>query len=144
MADALWILVANGSRAKLFATDERAERWDLREEFLHEESRSMSRHLLNQPDNPNAGSLHKPQPENEPDARQQFEHDRFARELAQRLERGLNDHAYDRLVIAAPPGFLGLLRKQISTRVHQRLMLDYRADYVNVPERELPERIPLS
>ena len=70
MADALWILVANGSRAKLFTTDERAERWDLREEFFHEESRSFSRTLLNQPDNPNAGSLHKPQPENEPDARQ--------------------------------------------------------------------------
>ncbi len=144
MADALWILVANGSRAKLFATDERAARWELREEFIHEERRSMSRQLLNQPDNPNAGSLHKPQPENQPDARQQLEHDRFARELSARLERGLNDHAYDRLVIAAPPGFLGLLRKLISPRVHQRLMLDMRADYVNVPERELPERIPLS
>lgn len=144
MADALWILVANGSRAKLFATDERAEVWDLREEFQHDESRAFSRQLLNQPDNPNAGSLHKPQPENQPDARQQLEIDRFARELAARLERGLNDHAYDRLVIAAPPGLLGLLRKLISTRVHQRLMLDFRADYVNVPDRELPERIPLS
>ncbi|MFY0526014.1 host attachment protein [Archangium gephyra] len=144
MADALWILVANGSRAKLFATDERAEKWDLREEFQHEESRSMSRQLLNQPDNPNAGSLHKPQPENQPDARQQLEIDRFARELAARLERGLNDHAYDRLVIAAPPGMLGLLRKLVSTRVHQKLMLDFRADYMNVPDRELPERIPLS
>ncbi|HYO54825.1 host attachment protein [Archangium sp.] len=144
MADALWILVANGSRAKLFATDERAEVWELREEFQHEESRSFSRQLLNQPDNPNAGSLHKPQPENQPDARQHLEIDRFARELAARLERGLNDHAYDRLVIAAPPGILGLLRKLISPRVHQRLMLDFRADYVNVPDRELPERIPLS
>jgi protein required for attachment to host cells len=144
MADALWILVANSSRAKLFSTDERAEKWDLREEFQHEESRTFSRTLLNQPDNPNAGSLHKPQPENEPDARQQLEHDRFARELAARLERGVNDHAYDRVVIAAPPGFLGLLRKHISKQVHQRLMLDMRADYVNVPIRELPERIPLS
>nr|QKW93856.1 attachment to host cells protein [Vitiosangium cumulatum] len=144
MADALWILVANGSRAKLFGTDERAERWELRDEFQHEESRTFSRVLLNQPDNPNAGSLHKPQPENEPDARQQLELDRFARQLAARLERGLNDHAYDRLVVTAPPGFLGLLRKHISPRVHQRLMLDMRADYVNVPERELPERIPLS
>ncbi|HLM45145.1 MAG TPA: host attachment protein [Myxococcaceae bacterium] len=144
MADALWILVANASRAKLFATDERAERWDLREELLHEESRQPSRELLNQYDNPNAGSLHKPQPENQPDARQELEHERFARELAQRLERGLNDHAYDRLVIAAPPEFLGRLRRQISRRVHQRLMLDMRADYVNLPDRELPERIPLS
>ena len=108
MADALWILVANASRARLFATDERAERWDLREEFQH------------------------------------LEHDRFARELAARLERGVNDHAFERLVIAAPPAFLGRMRKHISPRVYQRLMLDLNADYVNVPERELPERIPLA
>jgi protein required for attachment to host cells len=144
MADALWILVANASRAKLFATDERAEKWELRKEFLHEESRAQSRELMGQFDNPNAGTLHGPQPENEPNGRQELEHDRFARELAQRLERGLNDHAYDRLVIAAPPEFLGRLRKMISHRVHQRLMLDMRADYMNVPDRELPERIPLS
>jgi protein required for attachment to host cells len=99
---------------------------------------------MNQYDNPNAGTLHKPQPENQPDARHELEHDRFARELAQKLERGLNDHAYDRLVIAAPPEFLGRLRKHISRRVHQRLMLDMRADYVNLPDRELPDRIPLS
>jgi protein required for attachment to host cells len=144
MADALWILVANASRARLFATDERAQRWDLREEFLHRESRLQTRELKNQPDNPNAGTLHKPRPENEPNGRQELEHDRFARQLAQRLERGLNDHAYERLVVAAPPEFLGRLRKMISHRVHQRLMLDLRADYVNVPPRELPERIPLS
>ncbi len=144
MADALWILVANASRAKLFATDERAERWELREEFQHEESRLPSRELMGQFDNPNAGSLHAPSPEVENDGRQELEHDRFARELAQRLERGLNDHAYDRLVIAASPEFLGRLRKMISRRVHQRLMLDVRADYVNVPLQELPERIPLS
>ncbi len=144
MADALWILVANASRAKLFATDERAERWDLREEFQHPESRIPSRELLGHFDKGNAGTKHKPQPEEQPDARQDLEHEKFARELAHRLERGLNDHAYDRLVIAAPPEFLGRLRKAISPRVHQRLMLDMRADYVNVPDRELPERIPLS
>ena len=144
MADALWILVANASRAKLFATDERAERWELREEFLHPESRMPSRELLGHFDKGNAGTKHKPEPEEQPDARQDLEHERFARDLAHRLERGLNDHAYDRLVVAAPPEFLGRLRKAISPRVHQRLMLDMRADYVNLPDRELPERIPLS
>jgi protein required for attachment to host cells len=144
MADALWILVANASRARLFATDERAERWDLREEFEHRESRLLSTELLNQPENPNAGSLHRPLPENEPDGRHELEHERFARQLAERLERGVNDNAFERLVIAAPPEFLGRLRKALSRRVYQRLMLDLRADYVHVPLRELPQRIPLS
>ncbi len=143
MADALWILVANASRAKLFKTDERAEKWDLSEEFLHEESRLPSRILKNQPDNPNGGTLHKPSSEEDNNGRKQLEHDRFARQLADRLELGLNEQAYERLVIAAPPEFLGRLRKAISPRVQQRLMLDFRADYVNVPQKDLPERIPL-
>jgi protein required for attachment to host cells len=144
MADARWILVANASRARLFATDERAERWDLREEFQHLDSRVQSKDLKMQADNPNAGTLHGPATENEPDSRQHLEHERFARELAERLERGVDDHAFERLVIAAPPAFLGRMRKLISRRVHQRLMLDLNADYANVPERELPERIPLA
>ncbi|ATB35756.1 hypothetical protein CYFUS_001170 [Cystobacter fuscus] len=144
MADALWILVANASRARLFSTDERAEKWDLREEFFHEESRQRSSELLEQPDNPNAGHLSKPQSENQPDARQQLEHQRFARQLSERLERGINDRAFDRVVIAAPPEFLGMLRKAISPRVQQRLMLDMRADYTHVPVKDLPERIPLT
>jgi protein required for attachment to host cells len=144
MADALWILVANASRARLFSTDERAEKWDLREEFFHEESRQRSSELLEQPDNPNAGTLSKPQPENQPDARQQLEHHRFAKELAERLERGINDRAFDRVVIAAPPEFLGMMRKAISPRVQQRLMLDMRADYTHVAIKDLPERIPLT
>ncbi|ATB30859.1 host attachment protein [Melittangium boletus] len=143
MADALWILVANASRARLFSTDERAEKWDLREELFHEESRQRSVDLLNQPENPNAGTLRKPSAENEPNGRQSLEHDRFARQLAERLERGLNDRAYERLVIAAPPEFLGRLRKVISQRVHQHLMMDLRADYSNIPAQELPERIPI-
>lgn len=143
MADALWILVANASRARLFSTDELAENWNLREEFHHEESRTASRDLKNQPDNPNAGTLHKPMTEVSNDGRQQLEHDRFARMLAERLEEGLNHQAFERLVVAAPPEFLGRLRKAISPRVHQRLMLDFRADYSNIPARELPDRIPL-
>jgi protein required for attachment to host cells len=144
MADALWILVANASRARLFSTDERAEKWDLREELFHEESRQRSGDLLNQADNPNGGTLRKPLAENSPNGRQALEHERFARELSERLERGLNERAFERLVIAAPPEFLGLLRKVISKRVHQHLMMDLRADYSNIPAQELPERIPLS
>ena len=143
MADALWILVANASRARLFSTDELAETWNLNEEFHHEESRVPSRELKNQPDNPNGGTLHKPSSESGSHGRQQLEHERFARQLADRLEQGLNDQAYERLVVAAPPEFLGRLRRVLSPRVHQHLMMDLRADYSNVPVRELPERIPL-
>ncbi|MBZ4336229.1 host attachment protein [Corallococcus interemptor] len=144
MADKrLWILVANASRARLFATDAKAEKWDLIEQFQHDESRAKPVDLFNQADNPNAGTLHGPVPENEPDGRRQLEHERFARELSARLDRGVDSHQFDQVVIAAPPGFLGMLRGLLSTRVKQRVRLDLDADYSSLPARELPDRVPV-
>ncbi|MBU8898743.1 host attachment protein [Corallococcus sp. H22C18031201] len=145
MADeTLWILVANASRARLFATDAKgSEDWRLIDEFQHEESRAKTEELLNQPDNPNAGTLHGPPPENEPNGRRELEHARFARELSTYLDRGHDRHAFDKLVIAAPPEFLGRVRRLLSTRVRQRVLLDVDADYSSLPARELPDRVPV-
>ncbi|MCP3135892.1 host attachment protein [Pyxidicoccus xibeiensis] len=145
MADGtLWILVGNASRARLFATDAKAEGdWRLVEEFSHEESRAKAFELLNQPDNPNAGTLHGPPPENEPNGRKELEHDRFARELSGFLDKGHDSHSFDKLVIAAPPEFLGRIRRLLSSRVKQRVLMDVDADYSNVPARELPQRVPV-
>src|SRR5438105_3626791 len=37
----------------------------------------------------------------------------FARELGRYLEKARADHRYDRLILAAPPKFLGALRKEL-------------------------------
>jgi protein required for attachment to host cells len=141
MADKLWILVGNASRVRLFSADAKGEDWDLLEEFRHDESRARNADLQEQRDNPNAGTLHGPAAENEPDGRRELEHERFARELSSRLDRGVDAHAFERLIIAAPPDFLGKLRRSLSKRVLQRLMMDMDADYSNVPARELPGRV---
>ncbi|XXF78985.1 host attachment protein [Myxococcaceae bacterium GXIMD 01537] len=143
MADKLWILVGNASRARLFSADARGGHWTLLEEFHHDDSRAKNHELLDQRENPNAGSLHGPPPENEPDGRRELEHERFARELSSQLDKGVDGHRFERLIIAAPPHFLGRLRKALSTRVRQRVMLDVDADYSSVPERDLPARVPV-
>lgn len=143
MADKLWILVGNASRMRLFSADERGEDWKLLEEFRHDESRAHNNDLRAQRDNPNAGTLHGPPVEGEPDARQELEHDRFAREMSGRLDKGVDHHTFERLIIAAPPSFLGRLRKALSKRVLQRLVMDLDADFSNVPARELPNRVPV-
>jgi protein required for attachment to host cells len=144
MADKLWILVGNASRMRLFSADAQGDDWKLLEEFHHDESRaSRNMDLQDQRDNPNAGTLHGPPAETEPDGRRHLEHDRFARELSGRLDRGVDDHAFERLIIAAPPEFLGRLRKALSKRALQRLVLDLDADYSNVAARDLPGRVPV-
>jgi protein required for attachment to host cells len=39
---------------------------------------------------------------------------RFARQLADALQTGLNEHRFEALYLVAPPHFLGLLRRQLS------------------------------
>ncbi len=143
MADKLWILVGNASRARLFSADAQGENWSLLEEFHHDDSRAKNSDLLNQWDNPNGGTHHSPPSEYEPDGRKELEHNRFARELSTFLDRGVDSHRFDRLIIAAPPEFLGRLRKALSTRVRQRVVLDLDADYSNVSANELPARVPV-
>jgi protein required for attachment to host cells len=143
MADKLWILVGNASRMRLFSADERGEDWKLLEEFRHDESRAHDMELREQRDNPNAGTLHGPKVEVETAGRQELEHDRFARELSARLDKGVDHHTFERLIIAAPPTFLGRLRKALSKRVLQRLVMDLDADFSNVPARDLPNRVPV-
>jgi protein required for attachment to host cells len=143
MADTLWILVGNASRMRLFSADARGEGWKLLEELHHDESRAHNADLQEQRDNPNAGTLHGPPPESEPDGRRELEHERFARTLSTLLDRGVDSHAFQRLIIAAPPDFLGKLRKVLSKRALQRLVLDLDADYSRVPARELPHRVPV-
>lgn len=143
MADKLWILVGNSSRARLFSADASGDDWTLLEEFHHDDSRARNDELRNQPENPNAGTLHGPAPENEPRGRRELEHERFARELCERLDRGVDNAQFSRLIIAAPPEFLGRLRREMSTRVRQRVVLDLDADYSNVPVRDLPTRVPV-
>jgi len=143
MSDKLWILVGNASRVRLFSANEQGDDWKLLEEFRHDDSRARNTDLLEQQDNPNAGTLHGPVAEQEPNGRKNLEHERFARELCAHLDRGVDHHMFERLVIAAPPGFLGLLRKTLSKRALQRLVLDLDADYSNLPARELPNRVPI-
>ena len=75
---------------------------------------------------------------------QELEHERFARELARRLDRGVDGHAFDRLIIAAPPDLPRPAAQGVAASAScQRLVLDLDADYSNVPARELPDRVPV-
>ena len=142
-SDTIWILVANASRARLFAANASSEDWQLVEELTHPESRTRPTLLYEQPENPNAGAKHKPSPENQPDARMDFEAERFAKELSKKLDQGFDAHTYRQLVIAAPPQFLGMLRGELSKRVQGVLLMDMRGDFTTEKPREVQERIPL-
>jgi protein required for attachment to host cells len=110
-----WILVAERSSARLFAQRKLGGELVLVREIAHPEGRRESHDLVS--DRPGrtheaGGSVvstfeprHTPA-ENVADA--------FAASLADTLNKGRNDHAYERLILVAEPRFLGLLRGALS------------------------------
>ena len=48
--------------------------------------------------------------------------DVFAKQLARSLEEGLNEHAYEEIVLFAPPRFLGKLRESLPAGVAKRVV----------------------
>ena len=110
----MWILVADSSSARLYSRTSRRAPLTEVNRFSHPEARAKSGEIY--ADAP--GRVHdrfgagRHAVDTRSDLRTQ-EHERFARELADYLARGHHEGAYGRLVLMAPPAFLGALRGQL-------------------------------
>jgi protein required for attachment to host cells len=139
-----WILVANASRARLFR--ERGKSLALVETFEHEASRARVRDLMadaqgRKPNGqPGHATGHRPGAEPDTDPKE-VEVQKFAHELADALEDSLLEHAWERIVIMAPPHFLGLLRGVVSSQVSRRIELDLGKDYTALRPEELAAKL---
>jgi len=69
------------------------------------------------------------------------EAERFARELTSLLHEGLGRHDYDRLVLVAPPHFLGLLRECASVPVREAITASVGRNWTSVAAADLPARL---
>jgi protein required for attachment to host cells len=127
-----WILAADSARARLFALD--GERATLREleDFVHSAGRQKGRELSADAKARNfVRGRHDRAAASEPHTLpEDVEEQRFARELADRLERGRTANAYDRLCLVAPPRFLGRLREALSKEAHKRVSQSVAKDLV--------------
>ncbi len=143
MNNHIWILVSNASRARLFATPSKLKPWALVQEFEHPESRAKGQDIM--ADAPGrvrqsagAGSRPVMEPTTPP---KEVEAEHFAQELAGVIEGGHGRNEFARLVLVAPPQFLGLLRKCLSAPASKRITATVDKDYTQVPDRDLPERV---
>jgi protein required for attachment to host cells len=144
----VWILVCDASRARLFQM-ERTDQLGLLEELEHPASRARTRDLMadangRKPNGQRRGqSNHRPGAAPDTDAKE-VEAMKFAQELAERLEKGRVEHQFDRLGLAAPPHFLGLLKGTLDDQVQKLLAFTVDKDLTGFQARELPERLSLA
>lgn len=122
--DQTCIVIGDGSHARLFqATNDVAQPWRLLRTIHREHSREKT----------NRSDSHE----------DRGEHD-FARLLVGELEAGRQSGTFARLVLVAPPTFLGQLRSELSPSLTTCVVKSFDKDYTKMSEAELPKHLDIS
>ncbi len=139
-----WILVAHEAGARLFANDGIGNGLALVESIDHPEGRARDRDIDS--DRPGR-SFHKNSgdPRRASMGQSESPHDRvvsdFSRELADKLRHARVQNQFDRLVLVAPPRFLGLLRSALDGPTSQLVIGSIHKDLATSNEAELIQHL---
>lgn len=128
-----WYVVADSSRARLIEHTVGVDDWADVDDRVHPASRLPASALVS--DTAGSAGHHRRM-----DPRER-EHERFAREIAARLEAGLAETRYDGLVLVASNPFLGELRARLSEGVRRRVVATVAHDWTQLPDAELVARL---
>jgi protein required for attachment to host cells len=139
---ATWILVADRARARLFCLDADDAAFTELEDFVNPDGRKSGRELDR--DRPprtvesmgNASHVIQPHTSTEDKIAE-----RFAGELGQVLEHGRLERRYERLVLAAPPRFLGTLQQALGRQASACVVAQVDKDLTTLPAREIQQRL---
>ena len=132
-----WILVANASQARIFFRNGIKQELTLVKELMHPESRMKNSELVTDRAGymQGTGNSHgSKQPQTEP---KQNEALHFAQELAQELNSGRCSQQFERIVLVAPPAFMGLLGEKIDTQTAKLIDGKIGKDYTQADEKTL-------
>lgn len=137
-----WIVVANAGYARIFRRDTASAPLVQVVALTHDKSRMNASALTtdrpgSQPAD-NSHGLNHFEPRCDP---RHKEHQRFAKEIAQRLDDGLKGNHFGSLILFASNPFMGELKAQLSEAVTHRLMAALNTDLSHVGAAELDRRI---
>ena len=136
------IVVANASRARLFRRDSPTDPLVAMTTMEHPESRLKGSELADDrpgheaTDHSSGGNRFEPRS----DVRRK-EHQRFAREIGQRLDAGLAANEFSSLWLFASSPFLGELKAQLSDAVDKRIHLALDTDLTSFGLAEIEQRL---
>jgi protein required for attachment to host cells len=137
-----WFLIANGSRAKVMQTDGKRASFRSVEDMARSIDLPKSRDILSDKpgrtfDSVGAGRHAK---ENPTDPHRHLKR-KFAGTLVRDMRRGMLARRFNRLILVAPPAFLGDLRAELPNDLKDQVADEVASDLTNTPEQELPTRL---
>lgn len=119
-----WILVCDAASAVIYESDALLEELTLVE--------SVSPHHLGSAGHDASGAHQDPH---------KVDEERYARMAAAALNTGNDQHRFERLIVVAPPHFLGELRNALSTGTARKVVLSVHHDWTKLGLRELATQI---
>jgi len=118
-----WILIGDGSHARLFQADDAEHPWRLVRKIDREHSREKTDRNDSHGDHGEQG---------------------FARQLVGELETGREQGLFARLVLVAPPKFLGQLRGELHAPLAALVTKSVDSDYTHMAEGELAKHVNIA
>ena len=137
-----WIIVADRSRARIFQSPaDPIGHFPVHATFEHEAGRLHRQDM--ESDVPGRISLPgKNRTSAEPhEAPEHREARKFASELCDYLDRACGENYFDRLMIVAPPMFLGILREHLTPRLRTHLAGEFHKELAQLSDSQIQSRL---
>jgi protein required for attachment to host cells len=126
-----WVVVADSSRGKIFVQDKQSNELQESVDLIHPGARLQGEELTSDRSGRHFGAYG--QGSHVFDARteaKEHETETFAKEIAERLDSGRTSGQFQKLVLMAPPAFLGVLRTQLGDEVRKLVVEEIAKDLV--------------
>ena len=139
----VWVVVADEARARILTTDKATEPLIEIDELVSLEATLPEKDLVS--DKPgrsfdsNGEGRHAMGQKTNPKEQISI---RFAKELADHLEKNRHKKTYIKLFIIAAPHFLGLLRKELSKGVSEIVLLEIDKNLTTLEPKSIREHLP--
>lgn len=144
--DAAWVVVADSARARVFKAESRIGPWTELMALADSQARlhpgdiytsEQTRRLELGANNYHPGNDYEP-----PEKPDRVLARRFAKEVASQLRRGALEKRYARLIVAAGPEFLGLLREELDDNTRAKITLELAKDLSKLRADKLRSHLP--
>ncbi len=140
-----WVVVADGARGRLLSVSGKQGPMRERADLVHGETRPHG--TLRETDRAgrtfdrSGTGRHAMEPRHDP---ADIEAEAFAREISERLVAGAREREFDRLVLVAPPRFLGRLREALPEAVARCVEATVDKDYTRLGVDQLTAKLAAS
>lgn len=138
---AIWVLVADASRARLFKAVKKKGPLEELRDWAHPESRLHEGDLVTDGDGTNQGPGGHHGVAADP-VHKVAEAERFAIELAKELDTARANGNFSRLYLVAPPKFLGFFRKHASKELSEKVSGEVDKDLTMQSAEDIRKQLP--